>query len=217
MFKMMFSNIFNYKVLILISLLLFSLNSLQADHRPPVDDVAPGRIPLDVDGHGLEIPYFGNRSLADINDNVNRAVVVIHGASRKAGGAFRNTLNSAEEAGADQATFILAPHFLMEIDIDEHSLPSNVLFWSNAGWKQGDESLSTSENPRPAGISSFAVMDTILLRLAERNPNLQAIILAGHSAGGQFVNRYASGSQMEQTLSAEFGISFRYIIAHIAI
>jgi len=38
--------------------------------------------------------------------------------------------------------------------------------------------------------------------------------LAGHSAGGQFVNRYAAANQVEQRIRTEIGIQIRYVVAN---
>ncbi|MFQ5825014.1 MAG: FlgD immunoglobulin-like domain containing protein [bacterium] len=209
----MFSNILNNKFALLNFFTLLWLNTLYA--QTPVDIVSLYRITLNIDGNYLKSPYYSNYSLGDNNNDVNRAVVVIHGTNRNADDYYERILNPAKNAnGADKTTIIIAPQFLIEIDIEAHNLPNNILFWSSGGWKRGDRSLNTNKNPRPVRISSFAVIDTILHRLAMRNPNLQTIVVAGHSAGGQFVNRFAAGSQMEQTLSAQFGIQFRYIVAN---
>lgn len=46
----------------------------------------------------------------------------------------------------------------------------------------------------PTGVSSFAVTDHLLATLADRVlfPNLRWITVSGHSAGGQFTQRYAT-------------------------
>ncbi|MFQ6113147.1 MAG: hypothetical protein ACE5NG_03545, partial [bacterium] len=182
-----------YKIAILSLLTLFWCNILHA--QTPVDVVSPNYITMKIEGHNLEIPYYRNYSLSDVNQIVNRAVVVIHGTDRNADDYYERILDPAKTAnGADRTTIIVAPQFLREIDIEAHNLPDSVLFWNSAGWKKGDKSLTTNEHPRPARISSFAVVDTIFNRLASKNPNLQMIVLAGHSAGGQFVNRFAAGS-----------------------
>ena len=49
----------------------------------------------------------------------------------------------------------------------------------------------------------------------DRHPNLRDIVVAGHSAGGQFVHRYAAGTRIEQDPSlAERGIRVRYLVAN---
>lgn len=190
---------------------LFSALSAQT----PVVVVAPRLIRLNLDGHILAVPYFRNYSLDQIHDYIKRAVIVIHGSNRNARDYYERILNPARRAGrADSTTLILAPQFLLEIDIEAFDLLDYTLFWSSSGWKKGDESQSSFEHERPAEISSFAIIDTILFRLVSLNPNLQNIVLAGHSAGGQFVNRYAAGNQTEAVLMSEFGIQMTYLVAN---
>jgi pimeloyl-ACP methyl ester carboxylesterase len=101
-----------------------------------------------------------------------------------------------KKAGKSPGTIIIAPHFLTEDDVNTHNPGSDVPFWTTDSWKGGDDSLSTSTNPRAAHISSFEVVDVIMARLADPNvfPNLHSVVLAGHSAGGQFVQRYAAAN-----------------------
>ena len=60
--------------------------------------------------------------------------------------------------------------------------------------------------------TSFDVMDEILMRLArsEAFPNLRSIVLAGHSAGGQFVGRYQMSNQVHDKLK----LPITYIVAN---
>ena len=48
-------------------------------------------------------------------------------------------------------------------------------------------------------MSAYAVMDELLERICPRFggvfPNLETVVLIGHSAGGQFVNRYTAGGK----------------------
>jgi len=61
-------------------------------------------------------------------------------------------------------------------------------------------------------LTSFDFADAILRKLARKDifPNLKTIVVAGHSAGGQLVTRYAMASQIHDTL----GIPVAYIVAN---
>jgi pimeloyl-ACP methyl ester carboxylesterase len=159
-----------------------------------VERVAPNRLPLQAGG--LMLPYCSNRSLDLRDDSVKRAVVVVHGNGRNALGYYRSMLDAAGNAGKAHETLVVAPHFVVEEDVAHHGLSNDVPFWTDNGWKQGDDSLTTASHPRAARISAFAAMDLLLAKLADRNvfPNLQRFVLAGHSAGGQSVNRYAAAT-----------------------
>ena len=176
------------------------------------DCVCPNRINFTINADKLKIPYCRNISLEYANEDIKQAVIIIHGLNRNAHTYYTNILNAARDHnGADQHTIILAPQFLLERDIENFELSNKILFWSNHGWKQGNKSLSTPDNHRPFRISSFSAIAQIIQRLARPNrfPNLRQITIAGHSAGGQFVNRFAAANQVKPD-----GISLRYIVAN---
>ena len=63
--------------------------------------------------------------------------------------------------------------------------------------------------------SSFEAVDALLALVADRTrfPNLEHVVLAGHSGGGQVVQRYAVVGQGEAALAAR-GIAVRYVVAN---
>ena len=101
------------------------------------------------------------------------------------------------------------PQFLAGTDARHHGLPDSVLRWSLEGWMGGDP----AEGPVPA--SSFAALDAILARLADRAlfPALRRIVVAGHSGGAQVAQRYAVLGQGGAQLEAE-GLALRYVVAN---
>ena len=90
---------------------------------------------------------------------------------------------------------LIVPQFLAGIDAVHHALPDRVLRWSLEGWMGGEP----AEGSVPA--SSFDAVDTILAYLNDRSnfPALRRIVLAGHSAGAQLVQRYADKPAIEWT------------------
>lgn len=97
---------------------------------------------------------------------------------------------AAAMAGKAAETLVIAPRFLEEGD--GHTPARGEFFWNRgADWRAGD----LSSRDTPPRVSSFDIMNRIVARLADARafPNLSAIVLAGHSAGGQFVQRYAIG------------------------
>jgi hypothetical protein len=57
------------------------------------------------------------------------------------------------------------------------------------------------------------VVDDLLTSIVDSGnfPNLDTVIVSGHSAGGQFVQHYAASSQVENHLSGDLGLSMRYV------
>jgi len=178
----------------------------------PVGHVSPWRFPIEVAGVGLEIPYERSHPLDVSSPAIVRVVIVIHGSRRDSDAYFADVMAAAQVAGEAQQTLVIAPQFLEEEDVVAGSLPPTLPFW-DGGWREGDRSRSTVANPRPARVSSFAVVDAIVDRVTAPGafPNLQSIVITGHSAGGQFVNRFAAGSAAPDRHPDR---SFRYVIAN---
>jgi pimeloyl-ACP methyl ester carboxylesterase len=150
---------------------------------------------------GATLTVYRNYPLSG-NTGVTAAVVVVHGTGRNASGYFGRMLEAARLAGAAEHTLVVAPWFQTEDDSDGASAR-----WSSGGWKIGDDSVE------PGGLSSFTAMDQLLNQLADRSrfPNLTRITVAGHSAGGQFVQRYAATGRAPTQLT---GIAFHFVVAN---
>ena len=80
--------------------------------------------------------------------------------------------------------------------------------WPNGGdsWRSGGMSPS---NPT---LSSFDFIDEIVRKLANKKtfPNLTKIVVAGHSAGGQFATRYEMTNKVHDTP----GVTITYVVAN---
>lgn len=164
------------------------------------------------------LPLASNHDLRGDQSGITRAVIVIHDIARDASEvlAMMTTL-----AGMDNATtLILAPQFLLEIDITRFLtyLPDQgqgLLRWPvsrSMGWQTGEDSQARSPQK---GISSFMALDFILLYLADRGlfPNLQQIVIAGHGMGADFVQRYAAVGYAPSML-AQQKLPVRFLVAN---
>jgi hypothetical protein len=154
---------------------------------------------------GLKIPYYRNYPLGTQNNDIEHAIIVIQGNQRQPENYYKNMFHAAQTAGASSNTIIIAPNFM----IPEDNPKDDEIYWDYSnGWKQGDKST----RDRSIRISSFEVMDQIIYKLDEpgKFPNLKSIVIIGHSAGGQFVQRFACGSRAENLID----IPIRYIVAN---
>ena len=152
------------------------------------------------------------------NENITRAFVFVHGINRDADNHFRTALAAAFLANALDNTIIVAPRFASnssapgnEIGNCRDALASDEANWICDAqrpdtWRSGG--AATGDNK----LSSFDFMDEILRRLARKDffPNLKTIVVAGHSAGGQFVIRYEMLNQVHDKL----GIPISYVVAN---
>jgi len=141
---------------------------------------------------------------------VTRALVVVHGAGRDADNYFRHALAAAFLAGALENTLVVSPRFA---STNGNSCADKVsdreATWQCSGpsrWTAGGGAVDNSS------VTSFDVVDEILRTLARKDafPNLRAMVLAGHSAGGQFVSRYQMANLVHDTL----GVSLTYVVAN---
>ncbi|MCP2340162.1 hypothetical protein [Actinomadura rupiterrae] len=131
--------------------------------------------PLRAKCGGWEFPLFGNvSSLERVPTDVESAVVVVHGALRNAGDYFW----IVEEAACGRRVLVLAPQFLTAVDVRGRAECRELLHWETEDWKGGF-----------GEVSSFEVLDALLRRLLD---GVRRVTVAGNSAGGQFVNRYAA-------------------------
>ena len=119
--------------------------------------------------------------------DVTRAVITIHGQSRdvlatdRVAHAGLAAASGGASGGAD--TLLITPGFPRDTDPTD----ADDFRWHRNDWMDGQDADA------PGPVSSFAVMDAIVARLADRArfPHLASIVLVGHSGGGQFVQRYA--------------------------
>ena len=143
------------------------------------------------------------------NDRVTRALVVVHGAGRDADNYFRTALAATFLAGALEDTVVISPRFASNdgrecmdmLAVNEVNWPCNGDSWRSGGTATNNEKLM-----------SFDFFDEILRSLVKREafPNLKAIVVAGHSAGGQFVTRYEMANQIHEKI----GVPIAYVVAN---
>jgi pimeloyl-ACP methyl ester carboxylesterase len=122
------------------------------------------------------VPVYSSHRLDTADPAIVRAVVIVHGDARNAEDYYEYA-HAAVPAGV----LVVAPGFVTEDDDPGR----DMLFWTDGGWKEGGDSIR-------GGVSSFAVVDELRRSLLATFPNLTSIVVAGHSAGGQFVQRYAA-------------------------
>jgi pimeloyl-ACP methyl ester carboxylesterase len=174
-------------------------------HTLPVKAVGPHAFIVSAPSGSGVLRYFGTASL-DGDPGATRAIIVVHGLLRDADEyeqAGEGALRAAGNSGAH--TIVLTPQFLADFDLAPHALPADTLGWNWRTWLDGEPALT------PAPISAFDVFDAMVARLRDRTrfPELREIVLAGHSAGGQLVQRYAVVGRPPAGAA-----SLRYVVAN---
>ncbi|NPT39758.1 alpha/beta hydrolase [Paraburkholderia sp. 1N] len=188
---------------------VFAVNA-DKSHLKPVATISDTRFVIDTPQGQAEFPLYLSKDWNVAQPQVTRAVIVIHGKLRNADVYFRTAQNAREAAHADaDSTLLVAPQFLATLDMRVHDEPADLLRWKGDAWMGGEAARA------PLPISSYAVLDAIVTRLADRKlfPNLQHVVVAGHSGGGQVVQRYAVAARNIDVLTRE-GIDVRYVVAN---
>jgi hypothetical protein len=197
-------------VALVVALLLAHRAAAQPEWHNPVQVVADARLTVTAPAGTGEVPVYLSADWSHPLPNITRAVIVVHGVERNADVYLRGAEAARAAAGsAGEDTLLIVPQFLADIDVATFHLPPVVLHWSTGGWSEGEPAHG------PAPLSSFDVFDTILQRLADRAllPDLAHVVLVGHSAGGQVVQRYSVVGRGEAALGAR-GLAWRYVVAN---
>ena len=170
---------------------------------------------LTVPGTPGRLLLYGTYPLDTKNELVISALVVIHGASRDADNYYRSAIAAGFLADALDTTIIIAPRFAAGKARSDQGrecsdkLAADELSWFCGGkehWKNGG---TAANGP---SLTSFDVVDEIVRSLARHEifPNLRSIVIAGHSAGGQFAARYAMANRTHDSVH----VAISYVAAN---
>jgi hypothetical protein len=154
------------------------------------------------------IAVHSDRDLTRGFPEVTDTIVVQHGSSRNGAGYFATMAKLAGEAGRPPGSIlVLAPQFFTRGD-NHRTLPANLPRWSASGWTAGADAHGLP-------VSSLDVYDRLLEWLSDRRrfPKLERVVMAGHSAGAQLVQRYAALNRTEEKLRGD-SIALRYVVAN---
>lgn len=151
---------------------------------------------------------YTSRSLDARDENIRRALIMVHGTNRNADHYFSTAVSAAFLAGALDDSVVISPRIASAAGSCKDTLAANEVSWSCTGdsWRSGGTAASHPD------LTSFDFVDAILKKLANKAlfPNLRAIVVAGHSAGGQFVARYQMANRVHETL----GVPITYVVAN---
>jgi len=143
------------------------------------------------------------------NEQIVRALIVVHGQGRDADNYFRTSLAATFLANAMTDTIVISPRFASNNGTGcADTLAANEVNWPCGGdsWRSG----GTSTNNK--SLTSYDFMDAIVRALTNKAtfPNLKAIVISGHSAGGQFVTRYEMANKMHEAA----GVPITYVVSN---
>ncbi len=157
-----------------------------------------------------DLPLYASMDIVAAAPKVSTVLIVIHGTLRNADTYFDTGKEILSGAGKpDGSVLVVAPQFLTAPDVKQFSMPPQTLMWTQEGWKSGEPAIG------PAPISSFEAIDALLDHFADKRlyPALRNVVVMGHSAGAQIVQRYAVVGQ-GGTLLARKGVPVRFVVAN---
>jgi hypothetical protein len=169
-------------------------------------------------GPSTRILIYRTHPLDQKSADIARALVVVHGAGRDADNYFRHVLAGAYLAGALDNTVVVSMRFASNDGLAcRDTLDAGELNWQCGGpgrWTAGGIPVGTSSGLFATGVNvtSFDAADAVVRKLRKRDifPNLRAIVVSGHSAGGQFVSRYQMANQVHDAS----GAPITYVVAN---
>jgi len=174
-----------------------------------VVDIAPDRFTFEEDQKKISIPIVTSHALDKNNNETEYLIIMIHGGGLNAVNTFETGQKLIESLKMPKDRFlVLAPQIIEGVKLKEKGL----LFWDQR-WKGGGKSLSTGLNKNLPILSSFEVIDRLIDVSIKMNPGIHRIIILGHSAGGQFVARYAAINSRHDLLEKQ-GVSIQYVVAN---
>jgi len=166
------------------------------------------RYPFNINGIEAEIPYATNLKIDQNHPEITRLVLAIHSSSYNPDYYLDNVLLVLDnKPSQQQKTLIITPAFYRQ---DKTSL-SDIMVWRTSPFWGGSRGLYKGKK---VNLSAYEILDDILEHIITSNhfPNLRDIIILGHSAGGQLVNRYAAVNRIEDTIAIKHNISISYLV-----
>ncbi|KAF8917278.1 hypothetical protein CPB85DRAFT_1431546 [Mucidula mucida] len=143
---------------------------------------------------GAKLPVF--QSSGRDPAAVKRAIIILPGNPRDCW-YYWNVVNNALYVANEQdpsgvkleEVSIMAPCFFNEADRAAGALQSDQLSWGNLNWVTGEYNVGPESISK---YSSFSVVDSLVDYYMDQAtfPSLNVVVIGGHSAGAQMVQRY---------------------------
>jgi hypothetical protein len=198
-------------LILFFTLTIANKGTAQEDTVKKIERPCPSVFELKKGEKTYSLRYASNHAIAEHNKKIKQLIIYIHGARRNGLDYYEWGEAAVKEAHKDDETLFISPQFTSLKDLEDHKHDSTHLLWANNSWRIGDESTSSKKRKMDDAFSSFSLVDSMIVRACNPQlfPNLQKITIIGHSAGGQFVSRYAGMTPMPNILR---GYKFRFII-----
>ncbi|KAK0193156.1 hypothetical protein F5146DRAFT_979762 [Armillaria mellea] len=144
---------------------------------------------------GAKVPLYQTSGLN--NSEVARAIIILPGRNRDCW-YYWNVINNAlynatyhDSSIRRENISVMAPCFFTQLDMQAGAAVEDVLLWGITTWIDGKENILPSS---VTNFGSFDVLDALVAYYMDTGtfPNLNTLVVGGHSAGGQMAQRYAA-------------------------
>ncbi|CAD6912704.1 unnamed protein product [Tilletia controversa] len=162
----------------------------------------------------VELAFYEDAALG--RSSVKRVLIQIHGMGREAWVNWKQASRARAKAAEKSRHFsvkdvlVVAPMFFNGNDKERYRWSGKgstgpLLVWKGNGWGDGESNQYPHKHKT---VSSFEALDAMLLYYSDRShfPNIESIVISGHSLGGQLVHRYSILSDLP--LSSPVKLSF---------
>jgi len=135
-----------------------------------------------TNGTTLYTGMFTSQPVGVADADITRAVIVLHGSGLDAPQYANTVYKNLRDDLAD--AIVITPFFA-----NSQMAETDQLYWGSS-WPE----LGLSDASLAWRISSGGVLDDLISNLYTTFANLEGVVIAGHSAGGQLANRYSAAS-----------------------
>lgn len=167
------------------------------------------RVRLGTGPKAYDFAVYANHALNGDLADIEEIVVVQHGVQRNADAYYAEAATLLAASGRDRAkVLLLAPKFAAGKDKEKGF--DNMPLWTAQGWISGENAVEGAGH-----VSSLQVLDDLVdfATDAARLPSVRRVTVAGHSGGGQLIQRYAVLNRIDERIRAR-GIDMRYVVAN---
>lgn len=161
-----------------------------------------------LDVGGMTLPYYRSHPLGTPNAALRDLVLIVHGVSRNADAYFTTMAGLAY--ARDPSRFLVVAPRIQALPTGATPCAGGVdapaptdLYWSCGGWLDGNKATN-------AATTSYAALDALVAAAKAAFPSITRVTIVGYSAGGQTVQRMASGSVEEDATPA---VQTRWVVA----
>jgi pimeloyl-ACP methyl ester carboxylesterase len=167
---------------------------------------------LKVSNEQEYIPFISNFSIDTKNEKIKNVILAIHSSNYDAYLSYNDAMRLIKRYELPDSVLVISPQFLTEKHVADIN-SSNLVYWTTLPF-WGSSIAKITPNGMEYRLSSYTILENIIVSLCEKKifPNLQSIVVLGHSAGGQLVNRFAASNTVEDTAATPVGVKIKYVV-----